>query len=140
MYLHQKLIAENALSVDELPEELRLMFQDFEENQYELQENDSLENGELKALQKMLVKLDKALYHEIKELLDQESSMDLDGTELKESILDEFYRKGTSHVSPTVLKRAGYPLKNAARINERAGQYRLVKRRYDAQATIIADS
>lgn len=136
MYRHQKLLAENPLEVSQIPEELQTMLADFRENQYDLKD-ESLEDDEIKGLQKALRDLDIRLYHELKSLVDQEFTEDLSEIEVKESILDDLSAKQVFQIKPTALVKLGYPLKNKVRINEKVGKYRIVKRRYDTQVRII---
>lgn len=139
-YKHQVLLAENRVDASTLPPSAQNMIAQFAEQEYDLEaeENDEANTpADIRALRTELKKLDNSLYRLVKDFIDHEASEELTGAELKSVILSDFYHNGQHKVSLSALKLAGYPLSNKVRINESAGPYRLVKRRYDNFCTIL---
>ena len=145
MYKHQRLLQENVVDMATFPTPIQNMIALFAEQEYELEEaegrpeenSDESDTEELRTLRRSLKELDHTLYKNIKSFIDQEVSEELTGAELKEAILSEFYREGSTNPPIKALRQAGYPLANVVRLNEKAGNYRLVKRRYDSTCTIL---
>lgn len=140
MYKHEQLLAENAVAPDALPVELQHMVSQFNEQQFELDAEISEEEPskeELRALRAELKKLDAILYREIKALLDNEFTEELSAEETKIAILEEFLRSGQTKPKVAALKQAGYPFRSTLKVNERAGRYKLIKKRYDSHCTIV---
>ncbi len=139
-YKHQVLLAENSVDPTTLPPTAQKMIAQFAEQEYDLEEEDNNEDNtpaDIRVLRAELKKLDHGLYRIIKDFIDHESSEDLQGVDLKAAILNDLHREGKHRISMNDLVAAGYPVKNKVRVNEAAGGFRLVKRRYDSFCTIL---
>ena len=146
MYKHQRLLHENAVDLTAIPEPVQRMITQFADNQFDLDESieesgdphdTAASTGEILRLRDELRELDRTLYRSIKEFIDHEVDEPLEGAELKEAILADFVKQGLTSPKVSQLRQAGYPLTNMVKINERAGNYRLTKGRYDASCKII---
>lgn len=137
MYYHQRLLEDNLVDISSLPASVQNMIAEFNEQLYDLEEDEDLSNQEYRHLKAELKSLDNALAKEIKSFIDHEPREELTGTALKLAILKAFVAEG--HTRPTAkdLIEAGYALKSQVKLEEQVGPYLLVKKRYEPKFSIL---
>lgn len=113
LFPHQNLIKENEIKVNDLPEELVNLIQDFDSkfDDYEIAEEEN-DDEEVKEIKKELKELSSQITSEIMEYLEDNEASEEEDRRIpkdKEGILKYLFEEGQKEISLSELRKVGYP-------------------------------